>query len=215
MEYDANQTPAVALRLSQVTTPDRVTIVCVGDSLTGYNNFDDDWPLPTYPDFFQQLLAGRGQTEVVVNGGQAGAFSSVARGWSQQYLESFPRAQRFVIAFGTNDLAQVMEADIEAASARIIHNLAEAMELVRAQGKQVLCFNVPQLNSDCFGRATATLSRRLRAYHNTRLAEFCTAQGIPLADVCAKLENEHFADCLHPNETGARLIAEAVCALIK
>lgn len=214
MNQNASGPSAAALRLSQVTAPHHVTIVCVGDSLTGYNNFGDDWPLPTYPDFLQQMLTSRGQAEVVVNGGQAGALSSVAQRLTRQYLELFPKATRFIIAFGTNDLGQINDTELESASARIIQNLAEAIALVRAADKQVLCFNVPQLNSECFGKATTVRSRRMREYHNAQLADFCRVYDIPLADVCARLQNEHFADALHPNQSGARLIAETLCAMI-
>jgi len=214
MSQNPSGPSTAALRLSQVTDPHRVTLVCVGDSLTGYNNFGDDWPLPTYPDFLQGLLAGRSPAEVLVNGGQAGALSTVAPRLARQYLGLFPNANRFIIAFGTNDLGQIREADLESASASVLQNLAEAIALMRAADKQVLCFNVPQLNSDCFGKATTAMSRRMRAYHNAQLAEFCRVSGIPLADICVRLHNEHFADGLHPNEAGARLIAETLCAMI-
>ena len=34
--------------------------------------------------------------------------------------------------------------------------------------------------------------------------------GIPLADICRLLRDEHFGDELHPNDRGAKIIAEAV-----
>ena len=53
-------------------------------------------------------------------------------------------------------------------------------------------------------------ARAQRDYHNTRLREFCEVEGIPLADICARLRDEHLGDELHPNEAGAKLIAEEV-----
>ena len=50
--------------------------------------------------------------------------------------------------------------------------------------------------------------REKRDYHNARLSEYCGEQGIPLADICSRLHDEHFADNLHPNAVGARIIAE-------
>jgi hypothetical protein len=46
-----------------------VDIVCVGDSLTGWNNFGPagGWPYATYPDFLQELCAPLGWQ--VANGG--------------------------------------------------------------------------------------------------------------------------------------------------
>jgi lysophospholipase L1-like esterase len=49
-----------------------------------------------------------------------------------------------------------------------------------------------------------------RDYHNTRLKEYCEERRIPLADVCSHLRDEHFGDELHPNEAGARIIADVV-----
>jgi lysophospholipase L1-like esterase len=49
-----------------------------------------------------------------------------------------------------------------------------------------------------------------RDYHNPRLTAFCDEHGIPLADICCLLRDEHFGDELHPNDRGARIIAEAV-----
>ena len=82
MTYE-NSAPATtanqAIRLAQITSIHTVSVVCVGDSLTGYNNFGPHWPLPTYPDFLQEILVSKGQSKVVANGGQAGASSCVAR----------------------------------------------------------------------------------------------------------------------------------------
>jgi lysophospholipase L1-like esterase len=60
---------------------------------------------------------------------------------------------------------------------------------------------------------TSPVARELRGkreYHNTRLKEFCDGRGIPLADICSRLHDEHFGDELHPNEEGAKIIAEEV-----
>jgi lysophospholipase L1-like esterase len=48
-------------------------------------------------------------------------------------------------------------------------------------------------------------------YHDARLKEFCDGQQIPLADACFRLRDEHFGDELHPNDQGAKIIAEEVC----
>jgi lysophospholipase L1-like esterase len=50
----------------------------------------------------------------------------------------------------------------------------------------------------------------MRNYHNERLASYCLAGQIPLIDIASKLRDEHLADELHPNEKGARIIAEEV-----
>jgi len=47
-------------------------------------------------------------------------------------------------------------------------------------------------------------------YQNEKLKEFCEERGIPLADICSLLWDEHFGDELHPNDLGAKIIAETV-----
>ena len=54
-----------------------------------------------------------------------------------------------------------------------------------------------------------------RDYHNARLKEYCDRGGVPLADICSRLRAEHFADELHPNGAGAKLIAEAVFVVLR
>jgi lysophospholipase L1-like esterase len=49
-----------------------------------------------------------------------------------------------------------------------------------------------------------------RDYHNAVLEDYCNRHQIPLADVCSHLRDEHFADELHPNEAGAKIIATEV-----
>ncbi len=43
-----------------------------------------------------------------------------------------------------------------------------------------------------------------------KLKSFCDEHGIPLADICGLLRDEHFGDELHPNGRGAKIIVEAV-----
>ncbi len=53
-----------------------------------------------------------------------------------------------------------------------------------------------------------------RNYHNPRLKALCDGLGIPPADLCSLLQDEHFGDELHPNERGAKIIAKAVFRLL-
>jgi lysophospholipase L1-like esterase len=54
------------------------------------------------------------------------------------------------------------------------------------------------------------VNRAKRDYRDPQLKSFCDAHGIPLADICCLLRDEHFGDELHPNDRGAKIIAEAV-----
>ena len=185
-----------------------VDVVCLGDSLTGWNNFGParSWPYRTYPDFLQQLcvpLALR-----IANGGIAGEVSDNGPKQVQDYLALFPNARYFIIGMGTNDLGTWP--DTAATSKRIIANLGQMVQAVTEKGKQPILFNVPNANEAMFVPHFAKELREKRDYHNTRLKEFCEGQGIPLADICSRLHDEHFGDELHPNDEGAKIIAEEV-----
>jgi lysophospholipase L1-like esterase len=53
-----------------------------------------------------------------------------------------------------------------------------------------------------------------RHYHNAQWKACCDQHWIPLSDVCSYLRDEHSADELHPNETGARIIAAEVLTVL-
>ncbi len=190
-----------------------VDVVCAGDSLTGWNNFGSpaDWPFPTYPQFLQGLchpLLLR-----VANGGIAGEVSQNGIGQVRDYLEWFPNARYFIIGYGTNDLGTWP--DLEATSKRIIENLDQMASTVLGQGKEPILFNVPYSNEARFPPQLARDTHRRRDYHNQRLKDFCDRRGLPLADICSRLGDRHFGDELHPNEAGARIIAEEVFQVLE
>lgn len=186
-----------------------VDVVCLGDSLTGWNNFGpaDSWPYRTYPDFLQELCVSLG-LHGIANGGIAGEISDNGPQQVQDYLALFPNARYFVMGMGTNDLGTWP--DTEATSQRIIANLGKMIQAIQDRGKQPLLFNVPNANEAMFPPYIVRELRAKRDYHNARLAEFCAVRGVPLADICSRLHDEHFGDELHPNAQGAKIIAEEV-----
>lgn len=185
-----------------------VDVVCAGDSLTGWNNFGpaSSWPYRTSPDFLQQLCEPLKLR--IANGGIAGEVSDNGPQQVEDYLGLFPNARYFIMGMGTNDLGTWP--DTEATSRRIIANLGKMVQAVRDRGKQAILFNVPNANEGMFPRYVVEELREKRACHNARLRDFCDQQGIPLADICSRLKDDHFGDELHPNDAGARIIAEAV-----
>jgi lysophospholipase L1-like esterase len=189
-----------------------VDIVCVGDSLTGWNNFGPvgSWPYPTYPDFLQELCAPLGWQ--VANGGIAGEISDNGPQQIRDYLDLIPNARFFIIGMGTNDLGTWP--DTEAASRRIISNLGRMVQAVVDRGKRSILFNVPHVNEQMFPPRIAREIHGKRDYHNPRLKMFCEEHGIPLADICSLLGDEHFGDELHPNGSGAKITAEAVFQML-
>lgn len=185
-----------------------VDIVCAGDSLTGWNNFGPAsiWPYLTYPDLLQDLVRPLGLR--VANGGIAGEISDNGPQQVRDYLALFSNARYFVIGMGTNDLGTWP--DLETTSQRIIANLGRMVRAVVEQGKQPILFNVPNANEATFPPWIARELHEKRDYHNARLKDFCDRQRIPLADICSRLRDEHFGDELHPNDQGAKIIAEEV-----
>ncbi len=183
-------------------------LVCAGDSITGWNNFGGarDWPYRTYPEFLQRLCEPLGLT--VADGGIAGEVSSNGLGQIRDYLDLFPNARYFIIGYGTNDLG--MFPQVERTSPRIIENLDGMVRAIREGGRQPMLLNVPYANESMFPRRVAEELHRKRDYHNERLATHCLENHVPLIDIASKLRDEHFADELHPNDEGARIIADEV-----
>jgi lysophospholipase L1-like esterase len=185
-----------------------VDVVCAGDSITGWNNNGPVrcWPFPTYPQFLQSLCAQQGLR--IADGGIAGEISDNGLGHVRHYLDLFPNSRYFIIGFGTNDLG--MWPDLESTSKRIIDNLGGMVQAVRDQGKLPILFNVPYANESAFPPHIAEDTHARRDFHNERLRQYCDDREIPLTDVCSHLRDEHFGDELHPNESGAKIIAEEV-----
>ena len=185
-----------------------VDVVCAGDSLTGWNNFGpvNSWPYRCYPDFLQEFCVPLGLR--VANGGIAGEISDNGPQQVRDYLALFPNGRYFVFGMGTNDLGTWP--DTAATSKRIIANLGKMLQAVHDQGKKAVLFNVPNANEAMFLPYVVRELREKRDYHNARLKAFCGEQGIPLADIFSRLHDEHFADELHPNDEGAKIIARAV-----
>jgi lysophospholipase L1-like esterase len=185
-----------------------VDVVCGGDSITGWNNFGavGDWPYHTYPEFLGRLCEPSGLT--VGNGGIAGEVSPNGVGQVQDYLSLFPNARYFVIGYGTNDLG--MWPEVERISPQIVENLGLMVGSVRESGRTPILLNVPDANGAMFPPEVAEELRHKRDYHNERLLGYCREHQIPLVDVRSKLRQDHFADNLHPNEVGAKIIAEEV-----
>ncbi len=68
----------------------------------------------------------------------------------------------------------------------------------------------PHADEWVFPTHMATEIHNQRDYHNPRLKSSRDEHGLPLADICSSLRAEHFVDTLHPNDRGAKIIAEAV-----
>jgi len=198
-----------------------IDIVCIGDSITGWNNarFErlgisgtSETIYSTYPQFLQDLE----KRFAVVDCGIAGAYSRYGWDYLINAMKKFQNAKYFVIGYGTNDLGERFRiAQLEQASKHIIGSIDKMTNELLKQSKQPILINIPNLNELELSEEIIEISRRQRDYHNKKLKQYCDEQNIPLADICSVLKDEHFADALHPNEAGARLIAREVYELIK
>lgn len=190
-----------------------VDVVCAGDSITGWNNFGRrrNWPFPTYPEFLQSLCRPLGLS--IADGGMAGEVSDNGLEHVRRYLRTFPSARYFVIGFGTNDLG--MWGDLESTSQGILDNYDAMLEAVRGDSRVPMLLNVPDANESLFTPDAAADLRRRRDYHNDRLAEYCLAHKVPLVDIRRHLSTCHLGDQLHPNEQGARVIADCVFEVLR
>jgi lysophospholipase L1-like esterase len=185
-----------------------VDVVCAGDSITGWNNIGEveGWPFPTYPESLQRLCEPSGLT--VANCGIAGEVSPNGIGQVRDYLELFPNARYFVLGYGANDLDKWPE--VEATSPRIVENLDRMVEAIGHGGRTALLLGLLHVNGAKSPREEFEPLRRMLADHNDRLGRHCRERHIPLVEVWGKLRDEHFADPYHPNDEGARIIAEEV-----
>jgi lysophospholipase L1-like esterase len=189
-----------------------VDVVCAGASITGWNNFGEvtRWPHRTYPEFLQRLCDPQGLT--IANGGIAGEVSANGLGQVRDYLNLFPNARLFVVCYGTNDLGRWP--DVEKTSPMIIENVNQMVRAIRNGGRLPILLNVPNVNESMFPRKVADELHSKRDYHNNRLRTYCFENQVPLVDVATKLQDEHFADELHPNDEGAKVVADEVFGVL-
>jgi lysophospholipase L1-like esterase len=182
----------------------RIRVVCVGDSLTGWNNVgvQETWPFPVYPTHLDS------EAEEVANFGIAGGESKIAQGLAEMALKQLPNSQIYVIGFGTNDLG--MNNDHVRTSRYIISNLSAAIDTLTEAGKKVILLNVPQAKLIAFPEYTRRSITAKREYHNGRLMELGAGRGIPVVDIYTGMKDEYFGDNLHTNTAGAKFIAERV-----
>lgn len=167
----------------QPLAPDAV-ILAFGDSLTaGYGAA----PQESYPAVLQQLTGRR-----VVNRGISGEVSAEGLQRLPAELSRF-RPDLVILCHGGNDLLRRQPAE------RLTANLEAMIELIRADGAQVLLVGVPQPG---LRLRTAPLyeelARRLEVPYEGRI----------LRDILD--DNGLKSDTIHPNMAGYRRLAEAL-----
>jgi sialate O-acetylesterase len=186
-------------------------IVCVGDSITGWNS--SIVRIPTYPQFLQELV---GERFNVRDYGMPGLYSREGLECLTRAMQRFPNPEYVILGFGTNDLGEGH--NLELTSQRIITNYNQMInEIAKSKSTKPILINVPNIVATLdnpFSIKFIEQAKQKRDYHNQKLSEYCATRNIPLADICSVLKDEHFFDALHPNEEGARLIAQEVYKLL-
>ena len=152
---------------------DIVDVVCVGDSITGWNNCDDRsvWISPTYPELLAHELASRKRDLTVVDCGMAGEKSYYAAPFARTFLELFPHSRYFVIGFGANDLGDAYS-EIDKLSKEIVGNLDEAVDVVLKARRKPILLNVPHLGNAGITPYVAERHRERRDFFNRSLKLF-------------------------------------------
>ena len=185
---------------SQASTPvkldERPKIIAYGDSLTsGFGLADRS---QAYPALMQKALENGGYRFQVLNYGYGG--DTTERGLARLYLATGITTSRvFVVELGANDVTQGVPVD------KIKDNLRGILSKLRDLEKTVLLCGIraPEGQDPEYAAAVARMYAELSQEYGVKL----------MPDFMAGVSghSEHLlADGIHPNEAGARLIAEAV-----
>jgi acyl-CoA thioesterase I len=183
---------------SAAPTPGTRRIIFLGDSLTAGLGLSSD---RAYPALIQSRLDARGSGWTVVNAGVSGDTSAggVRRlDWS---LEG--GAAVVVIALGGNDaLRGLPVADLKV-------NLDRLVAQAKASGARVVVagMEAPPNNGPEYTAAFRAAYREVAARHDVVLLPF-------LLDGVAGVEALNQADGIHPNDEGARRVADTVWTVL-
>jgi acyl-CoA thioesterase I len=174
-------------------------IVALGDSLTAGLGLSAD---QAYPALIQQRLAHEGYHVEVINAGVSGDTSAGGLRRLDWALDGDVRI--LIVALGANDgLRGLPPADMK-------ENLAQILARARTRGVAVLLAGMeapPNLGS-VYTQAFRQVYRDLAAQYHVPLVPFL------LQDV-AGVPTLNQADGIHPNPTGARIVADHVWPLLK
>lgn len=174
-------------------------IVLLGDSLTAGLGLP---PEQAYPALLQERLEARGAGWQVVNAGVSGDTSAGGLRRLDWSLEG--GAAIVLVALGGNDaLRGLPAADLE-------RNLEAAVQRAHAAGARVILagMEAPPNTGPEYTRAFRAVYPAIAARHETALVPF-------LLDGVAGIESLNQADGIHPNQAGARLVADTVWRVLE
>ena len=197
-------------------------IICLGDSITGWNNryglervrLNSQF----YPAFLEKILNGEGIKNPVINAGFDGAKSEEFPTLFDEYNAMYPKSRYFVIEFGANDFYQ--DGFTDETGACILKYFSSVIKGVKDAGKIPIVLN----NYGMASKSPIALNSCRMAFkqkeieqitkHNDNLAAKCQEQSVHCVDLYSKISSEHLLDGVHPNEQGSRIIAQEAAKVI-
>ena len=174
-------------------------IVALGDSLTA------GFGLPveqSFPAVLQERLRAEGYAHEVVNAGVSG--DTTAGGLARLSWQLGRPVKVIVVALGANDGLRGLETEA------MRKNLAEIIEISQEAGAKVVLAGVP-LPFNYGG----DFNRRFRAVYKELAKRFDVTLIPSLLEGVAGRRDLNLADGIHPNEKGARIVADNVWRALK
>lgn len=180
-----------------------IRVACIGDSIT---------ELSGYPELAAKTL---GPHYKVGNFGSSGTTISLNSDYPYMYSETFDRATRFqpeiaVIMLGTNDA--ISSDDPSQISLKV--DLLTLVKNLKSSASEALVYFVkpPPIFSEWNGlRGEVLIKEVIPAIEQT-----ATELHLGVIDVFSALnDRSYFFDGVHPNEKGARVMANVVCQAIR
>ena len=190
-EQTIDQAVASPRQPGEAVTP---VVVCLGDSLTaGLGLLAEQ----AYPHVLEQMFAGEGYTVDVLNAGVSGDTSAGGLRRVEGLLQ--PAVAVLVVALGANDALRGLK------PSDTYDNLAGIIEAAAAEGIPVLLAGMeapPNLGEDYRDAFRDVFLQLARDYRDVVIWVPFLLEGV------AGLPEMNQADGAHPNETGARVIAQ-------
>ena len=187
----------------------KIKIACVGDSITAGVGVDDPFE-DSYPIQLNCLLGSSGfdvNTELGMSGAAIWRCSPLPYVTTTQYIKAISwAADVVVVCLGSNDTVNQVTDTFKEQFIEDYCRLLSDLEKNSPTVKTFIC-KIPPI----FGEENAIFAEVVPEINNLIevVAKSCDAALIDLYTPFASRE-ELFSDGLHPNEQGARLIAETV-----
>ena len=193
--------PQAEIRAPAFTPPPSTAplIVTLGDSLTAGFGLSVEH---SYPAVLQERLRAEGYAHQVVNAGVSG--DTTAGGLARLSWQLSRPVEVIVVALGANDGLRGLDTE------EMRKNLAEIIGISQDAGAKVVLAGVP-LPFNYGG----DFNRRFRAVYKDLATRFDVALIPSLLEGVVGRRDLNLADGIHPNEEGARIVADNVWRALK